>query len=139
MALRDFVLNNLGWKLTAFVLALLVWLVIKLAIYKEVTGGHAQVLKHQPVMVLKAPDDHRWFRIEPSHVDVVVLGTKELDPDELQVFVDLRTWPEGVNSAFKEVLVRAEDSTKVRVEPLFVMVERVTAPEPSLRNSLRKP
>jgi hypothetical protein len=139
MSLRDLVLNNFRWKLTAFVLAMLVWFVIKFAIYKGATGGLNQILRHQPVMVLKAPDDPRSFRIDPPQVDVVVQGAKELGPDDLQVFVNLTTWPEDLNSAFKPVLVRAADSTKVRVQPRFVMVERVTPSEASLGNPLKKP
>ncbi len=139
MAARDFVLHNFQWKLTAFVLALLVWFLIKFAIYKEETGGRAQPLPPQRVLVLKAPDDPRLFRVEPPQVNVIVRGTKQLEPDDVQVYVDLKTWPEGVNSAFKQVLVRAADSTKVRVEPAFVRVERVPAPEPPLEESLKKP
>jgi hypothetical protein len=139
MSLRDLVLNNLRWKLTALLLAMLVWFVIKVAIHKGATGGPNQVLRHQPVMVLKAPDDPRSFRIDPPQVDVVVQGAKELGPDDLQVFVNLTKWPEDVPSLFKPVLVRAADSSKVRVQPLFVMVERVAPPEASLSNPLKKP
>jgi hypothetical protein len=139
MAYRDFILNNLRWKVTALVLAMLVWFVIKFAIYKGATGGREQILRHQPVLVLTTPDDPRLFRVEPAHVDVVIQGTKELQPDDVQVFVNLSLWPEGVNSALKQVLVRGTQATKTRVDPPFVMVERVSPPEATLRNSLKKP
>jgi hypothetical protein len=128
MALRDVFLKNLHWKLTALVLALIVWLGIKFAIYREATGGQDQVLRRQPVMVLKAPEDTRVFRVDPPHVVVVVQGTKELSSDDVQVFVDLTQMPE-VNTALKQVIVRAADSTKVRAEPSYVTVERVTSAE----------
>jgi hypothetical protein len=139
MAYRDFILNNLRWKVTALVLAMLVWFVIKVAIYKGATGGREQILRRQSVLVLTAPDDPRLFRLEPAIVDVFIQGTKELQPDDVQVFVNLSLWPEGVNSALKQVLVRGTQATKTRVDPLFVMVERVSPPEATLRNSLKKP
>jgi hypothetical protein len=139
MSLRDLVLNNFRWKLTALLLAMLVWFVIKVAIYKGATSGPNQMLRHQPVMVLKAPDDPRSFRIDPPQVDVAVQGAKELGADDLQVFVNLTTWPEDLPSALRPVLVRAADSAKVHVQPLFVMVERVTPTEAALGNPVKKP
>jgi hypothetical protein len=139
MAVRDFVLNNYRWKLTALVLAMLVWFVIKLAIYRGTTGGPETVLRNRRVLVLKAPDDPRSYRVDPSEVNVFVQGSKELGSEDPQVFVNLTSWPEELNSGFKQVLVRAVDATKVRVQPLFVMVERTSPPESSLRNSLKKP
>jgi len=128
MALPQVFLHNFRWKLTALILALLVWMGIKFAIYREATGGENQILRRQPVMVLKAPEDTRVFRVDPPQVDVLVQGTKELSNDDVQVFVDLTQMPE-VNTALKQVVVRATDSTKVRAEPSYVTVERVTSAE----------
>lgn len=128
MALPDVLLNNFRWKLTALVLALLVWSGIKFAIYREAAGGQNQILRHQPVMVLKVPEDIRIFRVDPAYVDIVVQGSKELSSDDVQVFVDLTQMPE-VNTALKQVIVRALDSTKVRADPSYVTVERVTSGE----------
>jgi len=141
MALPDFALNNFRWKLTALLLALIVWSGIKFAIYRGITGGRNQLLRHQPVMVLQAPDDTRVFHLDPPFVDVVVQSTKELAADDVEVFLNLTTMPD-VNTAFKQVLVRAADSTKlnlVRVEPPFVTVERTSSLDTSLTNSFRKP
>ena len=123
--MRDIVVNNFRWKLIALLLALLLWFVIKFAIYKEITGGRNQVLRSVPVMVLKAPDDPRLFRMDPPYVDVIVQATKELGSENLEVFLDLSRVPD-VNSVLKQVLVRAADGTKViRTEPAFILVERV--------------
>jgi hypothetical protein len=141
MALPDFALNNFRWKLTALLLALIVWSGIKFAIYRGITGGRNQMLRHQPVMVLQAPDDTRVFHLDPPFVDVVVQSTKELTADDVEVFLNLTTMPD-VNTAFKQVLVRAADSTKlslVRVDPPFVTVERTSSLDTSLTNSFRKP
>jgi hypothetical protein len=137
MALRNFVLNNLRWKITALLLAMLVWFVIKFAIYRGV-GGRSQVLHHQPVTVLKAPEDPRVFRIDPPTVDVVVQSTGGIDRDDLQIFVNLTTMPD-VGSVIKQVLVRAADSAKLRVEPPYVVVEQVGPVDSPLNNSFRKP
>jgi hypothetical protein len=139
MAARDILLNNLRWKITALLLALLVWVVIKFAIYREATGGRNQILRHQPVMVLKAPGDPSLFRLDPPYVDVVLQSSKEMVGDDLAVFVNVVTMPE-VNTALKQVLVRVSDSTRVRAEPAFVLVERVALLDAStLTNTFRKP
>jgi hypothetical protein len=141
MALPDAALNNFRWKLTALLLAMVVWFVIKFAIYRGITGGRKQVLRHQPVMVLSAPEDTGIFHLDPPQVDVVLQSTKELTGDDIEVFLNLTTMPD-VNSALKPVLVRAADSTKlvlVRVDPPFVTAERVSPPEPALTNSFRRP
>jgi hypothetical protein len=136
--MRHLVLNNIHWKLIALVLAILVWSAIKLSISRG-AAAREQIFRRQPVMVLKAPDDPRAFRIEPARVDVAVQAAKELRTDDVQVFVNVTRWPPGLTSAFREVLVRATDSTRIRVEPLFVMVERPSPAETGSGNTLRKP
>ncbi len=136
---RDFVVNNFRWKLTALLLAMLVWFVIKFAIYREMTGGRHQVLRRQTVMVLTAPDDVRLFRLDPPQVDVVVQGTRELTGDDVEVFLDLTTMPD-VNTALKQVIVRSVEATKVvRTDPPFVMVERMNPAPEAMTNSLQHP
>jgi hypothetical protein len=137
MDLRGFLLNNLRWKLTALLLAMLVWFVIKFALYKGITSGRDQNLTEQPVLVLKAPDDPRIFRIWPPRVDLSVQGTRDLRPENLQVFVDV-TAQRDMDTAFEPVLVRGAGAAKViSVRPRRVKVERVAAP--ILTNSVRKP
>ena len=46
-------------------------------VYGQRQGGRNQMLRHQPVMVLQAPDDTRVFHLDPPFVDVVVQSTKE--------------------------------------------------------------
>ncbi|MFO1496803.1 MAG: hypothetical protein U1G07_00145 [Verrucomicrobiota bacterium] len=138
MAAPDLLLNNFRWKLTALLLALLLWFVIKFAIYKEITGGRPQVLRHLPVMLLKAPDDARTFRIEPLYVDVIVQSTKELSGEDLEVFLDLTKIPD-VASTFKPVQVRAAEATRIiRTDPTFVMVEPMASADSGELNSPRK-
>jgi hypothetical protein len=129
MAARDLVVYNFRWKFTALLLALLVWFVIKFAIYRGLTGARDQVLRQRPVVVLKAADDPRIFHLDPPTVDVIVQSTKELTGSDLEVFVNLTTMPD-VNTALKQVLVRAADTTKltvVQVQPAYITVERATS------------
>jgi hypothetical protein len=138
--MRDVVLYNFRWKLTALLLALLVWFVIKFAIYRGMTGGRYQILRHQPVLVLKAPEDPSLFRVQPPEVDVVVQATKELRSEDLEVFVNVTSMPLDVESAFKQVTVRGADIVKViRVDEKFVMVDRIAPVDASLTNSFKNP
>jgi hypothetical protein len=139
MNVPTIIAHNFRWKLTALLLAMLVWFVIKFAIYKEVTGFRNQRLERQPVMVLKAPDDTRTFRIDPPQVDVVVQASREVSRDDVEAFLNLTTMPD-VSSALKQVLVRASGSTKViRTEPPFVLVEPSGGVPDSITNILKRP
>lgn len=140
MAARDLVLNNFRWKLTALLLAMLVWFVIKYSLYRGITGARDQVVSKCPVVVLKTADDSRVFRVDPPQVDVIVQSTRQLTRDDLEVFVILTTMPD-VNTALKQVMVRASGSRKltvVQVEPAYVTVERPAPAEGLLTNSFRK-
>jgi hypothetical protein len=134
MPLRDLVLYNFRWKLTALMLAMLLWFSVKFTIYK---GSH-QILRGLPVLILKGADDPRTFRIEPAQVDVVLRATKELRKEDVEVYVNLSTLPMDMDTAFRQILVRgAED---FRVEPLsYALVEQISPPGLVLTNTLRKP
>jgi|YelNatPaOPRAMG01_1025707.scaffolds.fasta_scaffold06339_3 YbbR domain-containing protein len=98
MRWRDLVLENLGLKLAALLLALLIWC----AVYSHLAGGGAwpfnlmpaamqRDLGPQPVLVLALPNDQRNFTVEPPTVKVTVTGPeavlRELGADDVQVFV----------------------------------------------------
>jgi hypothetical protein len=140
MAAPDFVLNNFRWKLTALLLAMLSWFAIKFAIYKGIAGRN-QSLRHQTVLVLKAPDDHGSFRVQPPEVDVTVQATKQLRGEDLEVFVNVAGMPRDVDSAFKQVQVRGPEVSKVvGIQPApVVQVIRVAPLETSLTNSFKSP
>src|SRR6188508_675822 len=100
MPFRAMVVDNLRWKLTALMLALLVWCVIRFSLYSGTSLN--QVLLHQPVMVLKTPIDPRTFRIQPPEVTVVLQANKQLHAADIEAFIDLTSMPD-VDSAFKRV------------------------------------
>jgi hypothetical protein len=139
MALRDYVLNNFRWKLTALSLAMLVWFVIEVGYYRGTSAVHDQILSAQPVMVLKAPEDLRAFRVRPSQVNLVVKGTKDLSTGDLEVFVDLTKMPD-VEGGLSQVQVRGADAAEViEVKPRWVRVERVVPGQLPAVNSPKKP
>ena len=139
MLFRHLFLYNFRLKLTALLLATVVWFIIKFAIYREVTGGRHQIVRHQAVQVLKAPDDPRIFQIDPAYVDVVVQADREVTSEDLEVYLNLTTMPD-INSVLKQVLVRVPSSAKlIRVEPFAVMVEGAGSTASFSTNSLRKP
>ncbi|MHC1768380.1 MAG: hypothetical protein AB9869_29585 [Verrucomicrobiia bacterium] len=136
MALRDYVLHNFRWKLIALLLAVLVWSVIKFALYQEIMASRNQVLNDHPVMILRAPDDGRMFRIDPPTVDLVIQAPKQLTGEDVEVYLDLTTLSD-LNTALKQVLVRAADPIRVvRAEPAYVLVERFPLPDTGLTNVL---
>ena len=140
MAVRDFVLNNLRWKLTAFLLALLVWSAIKFAIYKDIRERN-QTVYHVPVMVLKTPDDNRLVRVQPATVDVVIQAAKEMHPDDLEVFVDVSSIPPGATSGFRTVVVRGDEVSKLMdvLPQKVVRIELVTPSDSAITNSSKQP
>lgn len=136
MALRDYVLHNFRWKLIAVLLAVLVWSVIKFALYQEIMASRNQVLNDHPVMILRAPDDGRMYRIDPPTVDLVIQAPKQLTGDDVEVYLDLTTLSD-LNTALKQVLVRAADPIRVvRTEPAYILVERFPLPDAGLTNVL---
>ncbi len=95
MAWRDFILNNLWWKLTALLLAIVAWFTFHSSDDFEglinLTSSRAFV--RHPVTVMKAAHDSRNFRLAPDEVDITVSGEisliKSLAGSDLHAFVDL--------------------------------------------------
>jgi hypothetical protein len=139
MAMREFVLNNFRWKLTALVLAMLVWFVIKFPAFRGITGGRSQTLTGQTIMVLKTPGDPRVFRILPPQVAVTVQASRDLQADDLEVFVNLTAMAD-VDTTYKQVLVRGGDGARIiSIQPWGVNVERVGPNRPSSTNTVKRP
>jgi hypothetical protein len=77
MPLRDFLSQNLLWKLGSLVLALLVWSVIQSTI-REKTGPQAFLGESRqfviPITVRTAASDPRGFSIRPNRIAVTLRG-----------------------------------------------------------------
>jgi len=107
MALRDWFIKDLGWKLFSVVLAVAVWL----AVYKILgeTGGSTEpaigdkqtTYDDMPVLVVSAASDVRDFRVKPDAVTVTVSGAPNvmaiLQANQIRAVVDLT----GIESAKK--------------------------------------
>jgi hypothetical protein len=96
---RNLAKHDLGLRLFALALAVLIWATVDFAIRKGITGvrqtGNQASLgfRDLPVLKVSTAADVRAFRVEPAKVDVVVRGEREivdqLTADELRVTVDL--------------------------------------------------
>ncbi|HTG43385.1 MAG TPA: hypothetical protein VK633_02515, partial [Verrucomicrobiae bacterium] len=74
--MRDFLLNNIGWKLTALILAILVWLGFQprdkhLNLFPEgYRPSYVRYLLRHPVTIIKPATDTNQFKVFPSEVDI---------------------------------------------------------------------
>ncbi len=125
--LRNLVLHDLGLKLFALALALLIWATVQFAIRKEIVGigpTGPQVMRtfqSLPVVVMSAAADVRAFRVAPASVKVTIRGEREiveqLAEKELRVTVDL-TDVTAAHELRKHVNVATPPGiTLVRVSP----------------------
>jgi hypothetical protein len=96
MPLRDFLSQNLLWKLGSLVLALLVWSVIQSTI-REKTGPQAFLGESRqfviPITVRTAASDPRGFSIRPNRIAVTLRGERaslaDLQESQIDAFVNL--------------------------------------------------
>ena len=91
--------QSAGLKVSAFVLALVIWFYFFAA--REgisFTAGRTRVLDI-PVEILEPPSSMFYIRVVPNYVEVAVKGSKEiidgLSPEDLKVFVEVKGLREG--------------------------------------------
>lgn len=139
MRWRALILENLGLKLAAVLLAAVIWC----AVYSHLAGGGAwpfnlmpaavqRELAPQPVLVLALPNDHRSFVVEPATVRLTVTGPepvlRELGADDVQAFVRPPNLAEA--SAELPVQVRTPKGvTLVKADPPMVRVKAQLRPQ----------
>jgi YbbR domain-containing protein len=136
MAMRELVLNNFKWKVTAVVLAAFVWFVVQAAIQRGANPTDHPLSEVQnttyrdiPVLVLKSPDDPRIFALDPPVAKVTIRhkvgNLKNTVERSIKVFINLTDVEEDKDIA--EALTYAPEGIDiVRVEPQVVGVKRVT-------------
>ncbi|MEK7685064.1 MAG: hypothetical protein AAB466_06555 [Verrucomicrobiota bacterium] len=131
MVWRDFILNNIWWKITALFLAVVVWVTFhssdELQSLVSLTSSRSFV--RHPVTVMKAANDVRNFRLAPDEVDITVSGEvsliRSLAGSDLHAFVDLtRIKTNKVNSA-KVQVYRPRGVRLERVVPDAVRLELI--------------
>jgi YbbR domain-containing protein len=122
--LRNLVLKDFWLKLFSLMLAVLLWLAVKVASRKD--GGIDQRVssKMLPVAILALAEDVHNFRVSPSEVEVTLQGNpktlQSLQANDLRAFVDLT----GVGAA-RDLRKRIEVSVPAGVTPLSVIPEEV--------------
>ncbi len=79
--MRDIILNNFWWKVTALVLAVLAWLGFQPSEFRpKLLPGGPQYFKYliaHPVTVSKPATDTREFKVMPSEVDITLSGEEK--------------------------------------------------------------
>jgi YbbR domain-containing protein len=79
MALRDWFIKDLGWKLFSVVLAIAIWLTVNKILGEPgnsaaPVAGDKQTYDDQPVLVVSEASDVRNFHVTPGTVAVTVSG-----------------------------------------------------------------
>jgi YbbR domain-containing protein len=94
MAKRDYILHNFWWKVTSFLLAVIVWFVVYGANRAEGNViGRERTFSNHSLAVLRDATDKRPIRVTPSDVTISVsapvLEVTRLTDTDIQTFIDL--------------------------------------------------
>ncbi|MGD0252328.1 MAG: CdaR family protein [Verrucomicrobiota bacterium] len=136
MALRDWFIKDLGWKLFSVVLAVAIWLTVNKILGESGNStaplaGDKQTYDDLPVLVVSEASDVRNFRVMPGTVAVTVSGRPDvmavLQANQIRAVVDLT----GIESG-KEKHRRVDVSTPPGVTLVSVKPSSVDVIVPSL-------
>lgn len=124
MNLREMIVKNLGWKLLALFLGILVWVFVEAGLRGEILfriQRTASLTVERPVAVLAPAELGGMFEVDPAMVSVTVSGRRdallELAETDVRVYVDL-----------SDVLAAADVRRVVRVQPLGEVARVVVEP-----------
>jgi YbbR domain-containing protein len=129
---RDLLLNNFWWKVTALLLAIVVWLGFqprdkKLNLFPDAyQPSYVRYILRHPVTIIKPANDTREFKVTPSEVDIALSGDEKvldrLKGSEIRASVDVvslagksNTLPITVNFPHSEQ-IKQEQVTPDRVQ-----------------------
>ncbi|MGD0745030.1 MAG: hypothetical protein ABSA45_07730 [Verrucomicrobiota bacterium] len=131
MALRDWFIKDLGWKLFSIVLAVVIWLTVNNILlesgnYTVPVAGEKQIYDDLPVLVVSESSDVRNYRVLPGMVSVTVSGPPNvmaiLQANQIRAVADL-TGIESDNEKHRHVDVSTPAGvTLVSVKPSSVDV-----------------
>ena len=128
--MRDIILNNFSWKLTALLLAILAWFTFQPAEMRTnlLRGREAgRYLIAHPVTVSKPATDAREFKVTPSEVDITLSGEekvlRDLSPNEVRAEVLISEYKGDTNSLLIHVFVPGNGIKLERLSPERVQVE----------------
>src|SRR5688572_26624334 len=125
MNVREVLLNNFWWKVTAFLLAILAWLGFQPRdkrpnLFPDARINYTRYLVAHPVTITKPATDTHEYKVTPSFVDITLSGDekilRKLDAAELRATVDVGEFRGMSNS----VLLRfvPPEGTEIRLERL---------------------
>ncbi|HZR16355.1 MAG TPA: CdaR family protein [Verrucomicrobiae bacterium] len=134
--LQNLILKDFWLKLFSFALATLVWIIVNIAIKKDISPGSTLsltpteqvVLRDLPILVVSAAEDARAFTVTPRSAVVTLQGEpanlKNLRKQDVRVTVDLSD-----TGSIQDARKRVEVSTpagvsRVKVDPEEVQVSQ---------------
>ena len=139
MAMRDWVIKDLGWKIFSLFLAVVVWLTVSQI--REEPGtpaapGIENTYGNLPVYLLSATADVRNYHIDPDTVVVTVSGPLKimavLQANQIHAMVNLTNIESSPDSHLPVEVSTPAGVTLVSVEPAEVDV--MVPPLPSKKN-----
>jgi YbbR domain-containing protein len=124
--MRDWLTNDIGWKIFSVILALVIWLTVH-KIYEEpgaaTTRARENIYGDLPVQVVSASSDVHDFHVAPATVSVTVSGPPDamstLQANEIRATVDLT---DGKDLRRKVEVSTPPNVTLVSVDPPRVNV-----------------
>lgn len=124
MNLRDFVIKDFWWKMGSFLLAVIIWGVVKGELRKGDDAGVPAIVgefKKLPVTLLRDPGDLRPLRVVPREVDVFISGVqaqlKNVKAEQIEVFVKLADGPNLNGAPIKLSVTAPPGITVISVVP----------------------
>jgi hypothetical protein len=133
--LRDFLTQNVGWKLLSLGLAVAIWLTVKTAINERGTQS-VRTFNNIPAQIVSGTTDVRTFRVIPDTVSITVRARPEvigvLTEREIHAFVDVTSADLSQNFNRRVQVATPIGITIVRVDPVEVAVEVPPRSEPKI-------
>ena len=134
--MRDAILNNFLWKVTALLLAVLAWYGFqpkdsRFKFFPETPGTRAAYTRYflaHPITISKPATDTREFRVTPPYVDITLTSDEEIEIDgsDLRATVDVSNFEGETNMLEVVPFVPDKGGLKVeRITPERVQVELV--------------
>lgn len=123
--LREFIVQDFGWKLLSLALAVAVWLTVK-GFSSDIATQAERTFTNLPAQIVSGTTDVRTFKVRPDVVQVTVKGRpdiiKALTERELHVFVDGSTADPTRNFRQRVEVSSPARITIAKVEPAEVEV-----------------
>lgn len=131
--MRDLLLNNFWWKVTALLLAIVVWLGFQprdksLNLFPEAfQASYVRYILRHPVTIIKPATDTREFKVTPAEVDISLSGDQKildaLNGSDIRASVDVVSLTGKSNTLPISVPLPGSGIKLERVTPERVQVE----------------